>query len=117
MWRDPTAPDNKAKTNWALNLLAYRGLQLVPSAPTARGLRGVGWASGRNPTWTWALWFVRLPLEPIRSLLSHPTLVADVVDGPTAAALGVACVYRSARIAVGTPPLNKVNFTPARCIA
>lgn len=117
MWRDPTASNNKAKTNWALNLLAYRGLQLVPSAPTARGLRSVGWTNGRNPTWTWALWSVPLPLAPARSLLSHRTLVADTVDRPTVAALGVPCVYRSDRIEVGTPPLIKVNFTPARRIA
>ncbi|MDE2507548.1 MAG: hypothetical protein KGM43_10070, partial [Planctomycetota bacterium] len=52
MWSDPTASGNRAKTNWALNLLAYRGLLLTPSVPTSNGLRTTGWPLVRLSHWT-----------------------------------------------------------------
>jgi hypothetical protein len=36
MDRDPTASDNKSRTVWMANLLAYRALVLFPSAPGSR---------------------------------------------------------------------------------
>src|SRR5262249_581174 len=47
MDRDPTASDNKSRTVWMANLLAYRALALFPSAPGSRRLETVGW-SGRG---------------------------------------------------------------------
>lgn len=117
MWNDPTASGNTAKTNWALNLLAYRGLLLTPSVPTAKGLRTSGWSSGRDPEWTWPLWEGPVSVAVVRSLLTHPALAIEDPDPEQISALGIRAVYRSNRIQVGNPPLHKVNFTPARRIA
>ncbi len=115
MWDDPTASNNKPTTNWVLNLLAYRGLQLCPTVPTGRGLEATGWSNGRNPSWTWALWTATASFDVVRSLLAHKVLQRDVPDN--LGAIGVAAVYRAQRIQVGNPPLHKINFTPAQRIA
>jgi len=117
MWSDPTASDNKAKTNWAINLLAYLGLQLLPSIPIRKGLRTTGWSREENPTWNWAIWHGRMSALVVRSVLSHPCLVNKDIKRDHIAATGVAAVYQSARVQVGNPPLHKVNFTPARRMA
>jgi hypothetical protein len=117
MWSDPTASGNESKTNWAANLLAYQGLQLLPSIPTARGLRTTGWCREEVPTWNWPIWRGRMTCDGIRSLLSHPYLVTKDIERDRTLALGVVAVYQSVRIQVGNPPLHKVNFTPARQIA
>jgi hypothetical protein len=44
MDRDPTASDNKSRTVWMANLLAYRALSLFPSAPGRWGLKTAGWS-------------------------------------------------------------------------
>jgi hypothetical protein len=117
MWSDPTASGNKAKTNWAINLLAYRGLQLVSSAPCLRGLRTTGWRSDPDPTWRWPIWNQGLSIDVIRSLLSHPLLVNQAPRRDRLSALGVAALFESSRVQVGNPPLHKVNFTPAYQVA
>jgi hypothetical protein len=116
MWSDPNPSDNVARTNWALNLLAYRGLSLIPSVPTTKGLRTTGWSGQREPTWTWPIWRGRASVHVARSLLSHPALTVEKPDlGELSGLLHAA--YRSNRIQVGNPPLHKVNFTPAHRVA
>ena len=116
MWSDPTSSDNVAKTNWALNLLAYRGLVVIPSVPTAKGLRTTGWTSQREPRWTWPIWRGCASASMVRSLLAHPVLAAEPFDLKQINGLGIRAVYRSTRIQVGNPPLHKLNFTPAHRI-
>jgi len=117
MWSDPTSSGNKAKTNWALNLLAYRGLLCLPSVPRAKGLRTVGWSTDEEPAWNWPIWTGRISSRVVRSLLSHPFLTQTHTDRGTMRDLGVVAVFRSIRVQVGNPPLHKVNFTPSRRIA
>jgi hypothetical protein len=117
MAADPTSPGNEAKTSWPLNLLAYRGLSLIPSVPTAKGLRTPGWSSQRAPTWTWPIWRGAISAHVVRSLLAHPALTAETLDPQQLGHLGIHALYRSVRIQVGTPPLHKLNFTPAHQIA
>jgi hypothetical protein len=117
MWRDPTASDNKAKTNWALNLLAYGGLQCLPSVPRAKGLQTVGWLADDEPAWNWPIWAKRIPSSVVRSLLSHPFLTQNKADRDAMSAIGVVAIYQSTRVQVGNPPLHKVNFTPSRRVA
>lgn len=117
MWSDPTSSGNKATTNWALNLLAYRGLQCLPSIPRANGLRTVGWLTNDEPAWNWPVWTSRISSAIVRSLLSHPILTQQSIERGTVSALGVAAVYQSARVQVGKPPLHKVNFTPSQRVA
>lgn len=117
MGADPTASGNKTLTSWALNLLAYRGLQLVPSIPTARGLRTSGWTRSGGIAWSWPIWQGPLSLDVVRSVMSMEALTRSPPDPVSLSAAGVEAVHRAARIQVGKPPLHKINFTPSRRIA
>ncbi len=116
MWSDPTASGNKAKTNWALNLLAYHGLQLLPSIPQASGLGSTGWSGDEEPAWSWPVWTGRITSCVVRSLLSHPWVVDERANRANLRSFGIAAVYQSLRIQVGNPPLHKINFTPSSCV-
>ena len=113
MWSDPTASDNKARTSWSLNLLAYHGLQLLPSIPRSGGLRGTGWSGDEDTAWSWPIWSGPLTSCVVRSLLSHPWLVDENANRASLRSFGIAAVYQSLRIEVGARPLHKINFTPA----
>jgi len=117
MWSDPTASGNKARTNWATNLLAYCGLQLLPSVPRPKGLFTTGWSEDECLAWNWPIWTGRISSWVIRSLLSHPLMTEKSVNRKAISSLGVAAVYQSIRVQVGNPPLHKVNFTPAHRVA
>ena len=114
MWSDPTSTGNEAKTNWALNLLAYRGLQLLPSVPLARGVATTGFLKRDNgPEWTWPIWLASIGIDPLRSLLALSELQKEQPSRAVLAACQVAEVFRSARLQVGNPPLHKLNFSPS----
>jgi hypothetical protein len=117
MWSNPTASDNKAKTNWATNLLGYRGLQLCSSVPTTRELRTTGWYTDPEPAWRWPIWQQGLPVDVVRSTLSHPFLMNSSPSRGLLSAIGVVALYQASRVQVGNPPLHKINFTPAHQIA
>jgi hypothetical protein len=117
MWSDPTASGNKTKTNWATNLLAYRGLQLLPSVPRSNGLFTTGWSENENLAWNWPIWTGRISSCVIRSLLSHPLMTEKSCNREELRSLGVAAIYQSIRVQVGNPPLHKVNFTPSHRVA
>jgi len=117
MWSDPTASGNKAKTNWATNLLAYCGLQLLPSVPRSKGLFTTGWSEDEYLAWNWPIWTGPISSWVIRSLLSHPLMTDESGNRKASSSLGVAAVYQSIRIEVGNPPLHKVNFTPSQRVA
>jgi hypothetical protein len=117
MWSDPTASGNEPKTNWAINLLGYRGLQLVSSAPNFGGLRTTGWRSDPEPAWRWPIWNGGLPIDVIRSLLSHPLLVTQAPRRNRLSAIGVTALFESSRVEVGSPPNCKINFAPAYQVA
>jgi hypothetical protein len=114
MDRDPTASDNKARTVWMANLLAYRGLALFSSAPTLRGLETTGWIGRKSkPVFTWPIWEEALSCEVIKSLLQLQELYDEELDRSRIRARGIVAIFRSQRIQVGNPPLHKINFTPA----
>jgi hypothetical protein len=114
MWSDPTSTGNEAKTNWALNLLAYRGLQLLPSVPLVRGVATTGFLTrDSGPEWTWPIWTVPVGIDPLRSLLALSELQKDQPSRAVLAACQVVEVFRSARLQVGNPPLHKLNFSPS----
>lgn len=106
-----------AQTVWMANLLAYRALCLFPAAPRSRRLRVVGWANIRGETvFSWPLWEVPASIETIRSLLALREVVSDDPDRRALRARGVAVVFRSRRIKVGSGANHVVNFTPARAV-
>jgi hypothetical protein len=111
MDRDPTASDNKSSTMWMANLLAYRALAAFPSAPGKRGLETTGW---NDDAFTWPIWEPAAAPDTIRSLLVLGELLAVKPDHESLRARGLAAAFRARRIEVGTPPLNKINFSPAR---
>jgi hypothetical protein len=120
MDRDPTAADNKARTVWMANLLAYRALVLFATSPTVRGLGTTAWGQDANgPFFAWPLWEASLSPAGIRSLLQLQELVDPELGTSnrvraTLRARGIAHVFRSYRIR--TPPSGanyRVNFSPA----
>jgi len=117
MDRDPTASDNKSRTVWMANLLAYRALVLFPSAPRGRYLATAGWNRIEDAfTFTWPIWDFLAGLDIIRSILQLPELIASNPDCSSLRARGIVAAFRAKRIQVGNPPLHKINFSPARGI-
>lgn len=117
MWSDPTSSDNKAKTNWAMNLLGYRGLQLLPCMPVNQKLATTG--VSRRETgfeWTWPIWSGAIGVDSVRSLLALNDLQDEQPRRRELVARGIHEVFRSLRVQVGTPPLHKLNFSPARTV-
>jgi len=116
MDRDPTAFDNKSRTVWMANLLAYRALPLFPSAPGRRGLVTTAWAltDQGDLAFTWPIWEFTAPPDTIRSLLHLSELVEPEPDSSRIRARGIAAVFRSRRVKVGAGANFKLNFTPAR---
>jgi hypothetical protein len=117
MDRDPTASDNKSRTVWMANLLAYRGLALFFSAATLRSLETTGWTEiNSNQIFTWPIWEEPLSSEVIQSLMQLQELYNERLDRARVRARGIVAIFRSQRIQVGDPPLYKINFTPANSL-
>ncbi|GBD31899.1 hypothetical protein HRbin33_00860 [bacterium HR33] len=113
--RDPTASGNKPRTLWMANLLGYCGLALFSAAPAARRLATAGWSDrGGSKHFTWPLWVHPATLDVVRSLVQLSELVLERPDVAFLRARGVAAVYRSQRIEVGTGANRKINFSLAR---
>lgn len=118
MDRDPTASDNKSKTAWMANLLGYRALVLFPCAPGRRGLIATAWATldDEDPALTWPIWEFSAPPDTIRSLVQLRQLAEPQPDWSTLRARGIAAIFRSRRIKVGSGSNYKMNFSPARAV-
>ena len=116
MDRDPTASDNKSRTVWMANLLAYRALPLFPCAPGRWGLGTTAWApiDEENLAFTWPIWEFTAPPDTIRSLLQLGELTEPRPHRSTLQARGIAAIFRSRRIKVGAGSNYKLNFSPAR---
>jgi CRISPR-associated endonuclease/helicase Cas3 len=113
MDRNPTASDNKSRTVWMGNLLAYRALALFTSAPGRRGLETTGW-SGSGEFFTWPIWEHPTGPDTIRSQMLLPDLGAEIPDRSVLRALGLMTIFRCRRIKVGSGANFKINFSPAR---
>ena len=106
--RDPTASDNKSRTVWMANLLAYRALAFYPCSLIESKGHTPGWAS---EFFTWPIWDSPLGTDTIRSLICHPALGKTDLAAYRGElrARGVATIFRSRRIRVG----KYVNFSQA----
>jgi CRISPR-associated endonuclease/helicase Cas3 len=113
MDRDPTSSDNKSRTVWMANLLAYRALALFSSAPGRRGLETTGWSAG-GQSFTWPVWEDPVDLNTICSLMLLSDLGTEVPSRSTLRDRRVAAVFRSPRIKVGSGANFKINFGPVR---
>ena len=114
MDRDPTDEDNKSRTVWMANLLAYRALALFPSAPVKRQLKTTGWirleeSKKKRDVFTWPIWDKPIGVETIRSLLQHSELAQKSPSLEKLMPLGVRAYFRSERIQAG----NFFNFSPS----
>lgn len=116
MDRDPTASDNKPRTMWMANLLAYRALSLFPAAPRGRRLGVAGWDASLK-SFTWPIWTCPLGVDGVRSLVQLRELSEDQPDGRALRARGVVAAYRARRVEWGNGTNRKVNFSPARRVA
>lgn len=114
MDRDPTASDNKARTVWMANLLAYRALAMFPSAPRGSGLVVTGWSGKKGSEFfTWPLWDCPATPDVIRSLFLLPELYEEKPNRPALQARNVRAVFRARRIKVGEGANYKINFSPS----
>ncbi len=117
MDRDPTASDNKPRTVWMANLLAYRGLVFFSSAPTTKGLGTTSWSHITGElSFTWPLWEVPLGPDTIRALLQVSDLCLDRLNKSVLQALGIVAVFRARRIKVGEGANFKLNFSQAKAL-
>jgi hypothetical protein len=111
MDRDPTASDNKSRTVWMANLLAYRSLVLFPSAPRRGALDTTAWTLiDEAPVFTWPVWAHPSDPDSIRSLLQLGELSATSLDRTELVERGIVAAFRAKRIQVG----KYSNFSPAR---
>ncbi len=114
---DADPSDTGARTVWMANLLAYRALSLFPSTPTARGLGAAGWSlAAGSMVFSWPLWQYQASLDSVRSLVQLSDLAHAHPDTAALRARGIAAVYRSQRIDVGSGGKRKITFTPARLV-
>jgi len=115
MDRDPTASDNKPRTVWMANLLAYRSLALFIAAPGRYRLATTGWSrQNGEEVFSWPLWDVPVGSDTVRSLLLLPELHQQAPDRAALREMGVQAIFRSRRIRVGEGANFKINFSPAR---
>lgn len=115
MDRDPTSSDNKSRTVWMANLLAYRALSLFPCAPRRRGLATTAWAlTDEDLAFTWPIWEFTATPDTIRSMLQLKELAEPGKCRWLLRARGIATIFRSCRIKVGAGANYKLNFSPAR---
>jgi hypothetical protein len=115
-----TDPSTEAsRTVWMANLLAYRALELFPSAPRRTALATTAWSDHESdPTFTWPIWSASAGPETIRSLLQLRELSSGSPDRSVLRARGVAEIFRARRIKVPPDsPKYKFNFSPARAWA
>jgi hypothetical protein len=112
MWDDPS--NMKAKTVHAANLLAYRGLQLLPSVIEQGSLGTTGFSRmNKRDYFTWPIWSGPLRSDVVRSVLSLGEFMGQKPDRARLDSMGIREIFRSERIRVGSGALFKVNFTPA----
>lgn len=115
MDRDPTASDNKPRTVWMANLLAYRSLALFTAAPHRYRLATTGWSrQNGDEVFSWPLWDNPVGPDTVRSLLLSPEVHQQAPDRAALRAMGVQAIFRSRRIRVGEGANFKTNFSPAR---
>lgn len=118
MDRDPTATDNKPRTLWGANRLAFEALQLFPAMPARGGMAVRAWRAPGGD-WRggcavrWPLWTPPAGAAVVGSLLGLPALWHDGLEARAwLQGLGVYAVYESRRIAVGEGGNVKFNLTP-----
>jgi hypothetical protein len=111
-WGDPgNSSKSPIRTVRGANRLAIEALPLLPTAPVGKKLETTGFKQqrGEGVFWTWPIWVVALPLDPVRSILALSDLQAPKPDRLSLAARGIAEIFRCQRITVG----KYRNFTPA----
>lgn len=110
--RDPTANNNKSRSEWMANLLAYHAIRFFPCTLTASGPATGGWSvRTKQRYFTWPIWLMPLGTETLRSLLGMEELQTE---NPPAILRrrGIAAIYRSLRVENG----DYVNFSPASAV-
>ena len=123
MWGDPGGKnEDKPKTCWAANVMAYYALYCYPCVPVrTHGSRmyvaSAGWqhdgGNGNPLAYRWPIWTDSLSLWDVCSLITHPLMSKINVDVEHIKHLGIKAIMESGRIVVGSPPNTKTNFVPS----
>ncbi|HTW63226.1 MAG TPA: hypothetical protein VME17_01365 [Bryobacteraceae bacterium] len=117
MDRDPTDGDNKPRTLWGANRLAFEALRFFPSVPIRRGMGVRAWRAG-NGNWLencevrWPLWEPPSQASSVHSVLGLRELwLDDLTARQRLKYLGVHTIMESRRIAAVKG--KYYNLTPA----
>lgn len=111
---DPTASNNKPKTLWGANRLAFEALRLFPCVRGRSGPATAGWRhDGDSEVWRWPLWSCDLSPAVIPSLIASEIWRDDPESRRRLRGRGVFTVFQTRRIVVGKAPTQKLNFAPA----
>lgn len=111
MDKNPTASDNKSKTEWMANLLAYQALVLFPSMPTQGGLKTTAWTrEKKNLSFVWPIWDGYLGLDVIRSILQTICIVGKNIRKDKQK--GISSLFAARRFRNG----KYLNFSPAKVL-
>ena len=102
-------PEKEANpVEFATNVLAFFGLTCLPAMPGTGQLKAVGFGEGRA-AWTWPIWESLLPMDLVRSLLSHPKLQEEIPSKTCLAAVGIGTYCRARRFSTN----KRLFFSPA----
>jgi hypothetical protein len=107
-------PGEGSYTMHGANLLAWESLVLFPTAPRAGGRLGTTAYQrlAEGECFTWPIWTPAIPVDVVRSVLSHPLLHEDAPDATELQAIGVAEVFRSRHFSFFKSP----RLTAARSV-
>ena len=109
--RDPTASNNKSRSEWMANLLAYRALSAFPCAVARSGPATAAWRRDEAGWFfTWPIWSELLSFDVIRSLLGSHEFGQANPSAATLHARGILAAYRCRRVENG----DYVNLSPAK---
>lgn len=125
-WRDPSGDPARSLggSMWGANRLAIEALPLLPTAPTATGLRTTGFVErgSRGTYWTWPIWTGPASVDAVRSLLADPLIQEVAARGTTGgrrrevrallAERAIPLLFRSQRMTIG----KFRCFTPGRAV-
>jgi CRISPR-associated endonuclease/helicase Cas3 len=111
-WADPS--DDAVQTEHGANLLGAFGLPLFPLMPTAHGPVTTGFDRHTDPpALTWPVWVLPFTMDVVRSLVATRELQLPTPDRNALCTLGVAEVFRTRKIEVGSGLNTKLNLTAA----
>ena len=114
-WNDPGSEGSW--TSWGANYLAFESLPMFSTQPIGKHLKTTGFRRPKGKVeFTWPMWETPLGMDELRSVLTWRILHDETVDPEKTRAVGIAQVFRSARVHIGNGAHFKVSFLPSKAV-